>query len=107
MVKEPKVYRNVTQVFTVTEPPAAFVSKSGSALAFVTLTDEYTLMIGKNYEFSWARGESTAFSPPTAKYQSAITSTTLHDVVLLIPPKGGGKIQLLSFESQLVDAGGY
>ena len=39
--------------------------------------------------------------------RSGLTSTTIHDAVLLIPPKGKGKIQVASFESQLIDAGGY
>jgi hypothetical protein len=106
--KNPQVYRKLTDQFSITTPPAAFVTKSGAALVFATVTDEWTLMLGAGYTFNWAAGDdSTAFSPATAKYESALTKTELHDVALLIPPKRGGKIQILSFESQLVDAGGY
>jgi hypothetical protein len=107
VTKEKRFYRGVSNTFSVTQLPGTFVTKSGSALVFVTLTDEYSLLLQANLEFNWARGEAVAFSPPTAKFESAATKTTLHDVALLVPPKGGGKIQLLSFESQTVDAGGY
>jgi len=106
--KNPAIYRKVTDQFTILTPPTAFVTKSGAALVFATVTEDFTMMIGENYTFNWAAGdETTAFSPATAKYQSALTRTNLHDVALLVPANGGGKIQILSFESQLVDAGGY
>jgi hypothetical protein len=104
--KQPAMVRSVSNTFT-TQPPAAFMTKSGTALAFVSLTQEYTMMIGKGYQFWWSAAPMTAFSPATAKYQSALTKTTLRDAVLLIPPKGKGKIQVVSFEGQLIDADGY
>ncbi|MGW7685340.1 hypothetical protein ACWGID_31660 [Kribbella sp. NPDC054772] len=103
----PNSVRSVADVFTAPQAAPAFVTKSGTGIVFVTLTHEHTLMVAKNYNFSWAALPMTAFSPATAKYESALTSTTLHDLVLLIPPKGKGKIQIASHESQVVDAGGY
>jgi hypothetical protein len=105
--KQPKIYRKVSDQFTVDTPPAAFVTKSGAALVFATVTDEFKLEIGTNYSFNWANGDPIAFSPATVKYDGGLTRTTLHDVVLLVPAKGAGKITVLSLESQIIDAGGY
>ncbi|HWD81263.1 MAG TPA: hypothetical protein VG497_20355, partial [Kribbella sp.] len=99
--------RSVTDVFTAPPQSPAFVTKSGTAVVFVSLTHEYKVLLEKNWQIWWAVMPENAYSPATAKYESALTSTTLHDVVLLVPPKGKGKIQIASFESQLVDAGGY
>jgi hypothetical protein len=100
-----KSVRGASNTFTASKTSPAFMTKSGTAIVFVSLTDEYALLVGKNYEYWWSAAPKTAFSPATVKYQSALTTTTLHDVVLLIPPKG--KIQIASFDSQLIDAGGY
>ncbi|MER7247172.1 hypothetical protein [Kribbella sp. NPDC000426] len=99
--------RSITDTFTAPPQSPAFVTKSGTAVVFVSLTHEYTLMPGVNWQFWWSGMPENAFSPATAKYQSGLTSTTIHDAVLLIPPKGKGKIQVASFESQLIEAGGY
>ncbi len=99
--------RGITDVFTAPPQSPAFVTKSGTAVVFVSLSHEYTLLPGVNWQFWWAGMPENAFSPAAVKYQSGLTSTTLHDAVLLIPPKGKGKIQVASFESQLIDAGGY
>ncbi|WP_241996607.1 hypothetical protein [Kribbella antiqua] len=106
MAKQPAVFGKVTNAFTA-EPSSAFMTKSGSALAFVTLTDRYSVLAGAGYQLGWGQAPETAFSPSAVKYQGALTKTTLHDAVLVIPPKGKGKIQILTFESQIVDAGGY
>ncbi|HET6742333.1 MAG TPA: hypothetical protein VFH76_25490 [Kribbella sp.] len=105
--KPPQAVRSVADVFTAPPASPTFMTKSGTAIMFVTLTHEHTLMIASNYTFSWAAPPMTAFSPATAKYESALTSTTLHDLVLLIPPKGKGKIQIASHEDRVVEAGGY
>lgn len=102
---QPRIYAQVTDTFTAPSAPAAFVTKSGDSLVFATLTEEFKAEAGTNYSFNWADGDQIAFSPPTVKYNSAITKTVLHDAVLIVPPKG--KITIASFESQLVDAGGY
>jgi len=103
----PNSVRGITDVFTPPKQSPAYVTKSGTALVFVSLVREHTLLVGKDYNFWWSKLPMTAFSPATVKYQSALTSTTIHDAVLLIPPKGKGKIQVVALESQLVDAGGY
>ena len=66
-------------------------------------------MIGANYSFNWSSGDADnrASAPPPSSTRTRLTRTTLHDAVLLVPAKGAGKITVLSFESQLVDAGGY
>ncbi|WP_134115975.1 hypothetical protein [Kribbella kalugense] len=97
--------RGISDDFAAPSQSPAFVTKSGTAVVFVSLTHEYTLLPGANWQFWWAGMPENAFSPATVKYQSSLTSTTIHDAVLLIPPKG--KIQVASFESQLIEAGGY
>jgi hypothetical protein len=99
--------RGISDVFTASAQSPAFVTKSGTAVVFVSLNHEYTLLPGLHWQFWWAGMPENAFSPATVKYESSLTSTTLHDAVLLIPPKGKGKIQVASFESQLIAAGGY
>ncbi|WP_410791944.1 hypothetical protein [Kribbella sp. C-35] len=99
--------RSMTDVFTAPPQSPAFVTKSGTAVVFVSLTHEYTLVPGPNWHFWWDGMPETAFSPKSVKYYNRLTSETIHDAVLLIPPTGKGKIQVASFESQVVDAGGY
>ncbi|MEV0804434.1 hypothetical protein AB0I34_42545 [Kribbella sp. NPDC050281] len=106
-VKQPQIYHAISYTFSSTEAPIAFQTKAGSALVFMTLTEHYVLQVGKGYNFNWASGASIAFSPPTAKYYNALTSESTHDVAVLIPPKGKGKMQIFSHESQLLTAGGY
>jgi hypothetical protein len=106
VAKEPRYFRNATEVFTA-QPSAAFVAKSGAALVFVTLTDDYVVTAQPNAWVNWSSGQVLAFSPATIRYDNAATRTTLHDVAMLIPAKGSGKIQILSLESQLVSASGY
>ena len=98
---------SIRNTFTAPPDSAAFVTKSGAAVVFVSLTHEYRLQVGSNWEFWWDDFPERVYSPPTVKYQTALTSTTIRDAVLLVPPKGKGKIQVVSFTSQLVDAGGY
>ncbi|WP_457055032.1 hypothetical protein [Kribbella sp. CWNU-51] len=105
--KEPKIYQNVTEDFSIDTPPTAFVTKSGAALVFATVTEDFKLEIGAGYSFNWSSGDPIGFSPATVKYHGGLTRTTLHDAVLLVPAKGAGKITILSFESQIIDAGGY
>ncbi|WP_329477011.1 hypothetical protein OG555_34945 [Kribbella sp. NBC_01484] len=105
--KQPKIYQNVTEDFSIDTPPTAFVTKSGAALVFATVTEDFKLENGAGYSFNWSSGDPLGFSPATVKYQGGLTRTTLHDAVLLVPAKGAGKITVLSFESQLIDAGGY
>jgi hypothetical protein len=83
------------------------MTTSGAALAFVTVNEEFVLTAQEDAWLNWASGDMIAFSPPTVRHDNAVTKTTLHDVALLIPPKGTGKIQILTFETQVVGAGGY
>jgi hypothetical protein len=41
------------------------------------------------------------------KYTQGLTTDYLQQVALVIPPKGKGKIRILSVDGQLVGAGGY
>lgn len=106
-VKQPKQYRSVSNTFTLADPPMTFAAASGEALAFVTLNDEYKVEVGSGYKVSWTDPELAAFSPASDYYENALTNVSLHDVVLVIPPKGPGKVRILSLDSQLIDAGGY
>ncbi len=99
--------QSITDEFSAPPQSPAFVTKSGTAVVFVSLTHEYTLVPGPNWHFWWDGMPENAFSPKSVKYNNRLTSETIHDAVLLIPPKGKGKIQVASFESQVVDAGGY
>jgi hypothetical protein len=105
--RQPKLFRGVSWVNTVSTPPTAFMTTSGAALAFVTLNEEYVLTAQPDAWLNWATGDTLAFSPATVRHDNAVTKTTLHDVALLIPAKGGGKVQVLAFEAQVVGAGGY
>jgi hypothetical protein len=104
---EPRYFRTATVTLGVSEPPTTFVTKSGTALVFVNLTKDYLATAQPNSWLRWVSGPVVAFSPSTLRHDNALTKKSLVDVALLVPPKGSGKIQLVSLESQLVDAGGY
>jgi len=106
VVKQPAAYHDVTADFSVDTPPATFVTKSGQALVLATLTDQLRLTIGPGYTFEWNSGHETAFSAG-GKYTNYLSRTRLHDVALVVPAKGGGKIRVLALDTQVVDAGGY
>jgi hypothetical protein len=76
-------------------------------LVFLSLTEEFQLQVGPNLSIYWAPGSpGSAFSPPSTTYDSAITSTSLYQVALVVPRKGA-KIRVLATSDQLVEAGGY
>ncbi|WP_134004668.1 hypothetical protein [Kribbella sp. VKM Ac-2566] len=107
LLKDPKSYRAVIDTFRLSGTPTAFMTSSGEALVFLSLTEEFQLQVGPNLSIYWAQGSpGSAFSPPTTKYDSAITSTTLYQAALVVPPKGA-KIRILSTADELVEAGGY
>jgi hypothetical protein len=84
------------------------VTSTGEAVVLATLNDQYDLVVGPDRYFFWDGGAETAFSPSTTHHDSAITSTRLHDVLLVVPRKGSNeKVKILAFDSQLVSAGGY
>ncbi|TDD61891.1 hypothetical protein E1263_05750 [Kribbella antibiotica] len=98
--------QKISSTYSLAAPPTAFVTKGGEALVLATLREEYLfVMAGFKNQFVWYRGDPTAFSPPETYYASALKNTTLHDVVLVLPPKG--KIKVAAYESQMVAAGGY
>jgi hypothetical protein len=95
-----------TKTFTVNNQPAAFRTSSGDVLAFFTLTDAELMRV--KYGGSWEAGfEANAFAIPNHVYDNALTSSTLHQVLVVVPRAKGGKISVVGFTSQLVDAGGY
>ncbi|HEY3558391.1 MAG TPA: hypothetical protein VGL05_13050 [Kribbella sp.] len=105
--EDPKSYRAAIDTFRVSGTPTAFLTGSGEALVFLSLTDEFQLQVGAGLSIFWAQGSpGSAYSPPTTKYNSAITSTTLYQVALVIPKKGA-KLRVLSTSDELVEAGGY
>ncbi|TCC25007.1 hypothetical protein [Kribbella speibonae] len=107
LLKDPKSYRAVIDTFTPSGTPTAFLTSSGEALVFLSLTEEFQLQVGPNLSIYWAQGSpGSAFSSPTTRYDSAITSTTLYQVALAIPRKGA-KLRVLATADELVEAGGY
>ncbi|WP_350276049.1 hypothetical protein [Kribbella sp. HUAS MG21] len=108
LVKEdPKSYRAAIDTFRVNGTPTAFLTSSGEALVFLSLTDEFQLQVGAGLSIYWSQGSpGSAYSPPTTKYNGAITSTILYQVALVIPKKGA-KLRILSTSDELVAAGGY
>ncbi|TDC33396.1 hypothetical protein [Kribbella albertanoniae] len=99
--------RSLGRSYSLASPPTAFVTSTGEAVVLATINNQYDLVVGPNRYFYWDGGAETAFSPKEAHYESTLTSTRLHDVVLVVPRKGNDKIKILAFGSQLVSAGGY
>jgi hypothetical protein len=107
LLKDPKSYRAVIDTFRLSGTPTAFLTTSGEALVFLSLSEDFQLQVGPNLSIYWAQGSpGSAYSPPTTKYDSAITSTALYQVALVIPRKGA-KIRVLATADDLVEAGGY
>ncbi|MFF1822799.1 hypothetical protein ACFVWG_36215 [Kribbella sp. NPDC058245] len=106
---DPKAVQKITSTYSAASPSSVFITKAGEAVVLATLSQEYLLVVGQDPDtyFYWGSGEATAFSLPATHYKSALKSTALHDVVLIVPPKGKGKIRIAAYESQLVSAGGY
>ncbi|MFB6723239.1 hypothetical protein ACFCV3_23870 [Kribbella sp. NPDC056345] len=102
-----KLAVRVGRTYSVATPPATFITRGGEAVVLATLRDQYEVVVANNAYFFWDSGDGTAFSRPSTRYTSGLTSTTLHDVVLVVPRKGKGKIRIAAYETQMVDAGGY
>ena len=96
---------SVTDTFQLSGDPVTFITKSGEALVFLALTEEYVQRIAPNSNAYWTSGSATAFSH-NIKYYNYLNQNYLHQIALVIPPKGKGKIRILSLDGQLVDAGG-
>ncbi|MET9273170.1 hypothetical protein [Kribbella sp. NPDC003557] len=105
--RDPKSYRAVIDTFTLSGTPAAFLTTSGEALVFLSLTEEFQVQVGPDIAISWGPGSrASAFSPPTREYDSALTSTVLHQFALAVPRRGG-KIRVLAANDDVVQAGGF
>jgi hypothetical protein len=96
----------VADTFRVSGEPLTFFAKSGEALVFLALSEQYLQRITPGSNAYWARGAVTAFSTQV-KYTQGLTQDYLQQVALVIPLKGKGKIRILSVDGDLVGAGGY
>lgn len=97
---------SVTDAFLPSGTPLAFVTSSGDALVFLSLTEQYLQRVEPGSNAYWTSGEATAFSS-MVKYTQSLHQDYLHQVALVIPSKASGKaVQVLSIDPQLVGAGG-
>jgi hypothetical protein len=97
---------SVTDAFLPSGTPLAFVTTSGDALVFLSLTEQYLQRVEPGSNAYWTSGEATAFSS-MVKYTQSLHQDYLHQVALVIPTKASGKaVQVLSIDPQLVGAGG-
>jgi hypothetical protein len=97
---------SVSDTFKVRGEPVSFMTLSGEGLVFLALTEQYLQRIRPGNTAHWARGDVTAFSKGV-DYSRALTYDVLHQFAVVVPPKGKGKVRILSIDGQLVDAGGY
>lgn len=95
----------VTDTFSVRGEPVAFVTTTGEVLVFTAIGERYLQTIRLGEAAKWARGDVTAFSNGK-EFTRALTYDMLHQVALVVPPKGNGKTRILSVDSQLTGAGG-
>ncbi|WP_328990037.1 hypothetical protein OG394_27735 [Kribbella sp. NBC_01245] len=95
----------VTDTFRVRGEPVAFVTTTGEVLVFIAIGERYLQTIRLGEAAKWARGDVTAFSNGK-EFSRALTYDMLHQVALVVPPKGNGKARILSVDSQLTGAGG-
>jgi hypothetical protein len=103
-VKKPYI-STVADTFRLSGDPVTFVSSSGEGLVFLALTEQYLQRIEPGSNAYWTGGPPTAFSS-YVKYTQTLHQDYLHQVALVIPQKGHGKLRILSIDGQLVGAGG-
>ncbi|MFC6158317.1 hypothetical protein [Kribbella jiaozuonensis] len=97
---------SVTDAFLPSGEPLAFITSSGDALVFLTLTEQYLQRVEPGSNAYWTSGEATAFSS-MVKYTQSLHQDYLHQVALVIPTKSSGEaIRVLSIDPQLIGAGG-
>jgi hypothetical protein len=96
----------VADTFRVSGEPLTFFTKSGEALVFLALSEQYLQRITPGSNAYWTSGAATALSSQV-KYTQGLTQDYLQQVALVIPLKGKGKIRILSVDGDLVGAGGY
>ncbi|TCC43198.1 hypothetical protein [Kribbella sindirgiensis] len=96
----------VTDTFAQSGAPLTFITASGDALVFLTLTERYLQRVEPGSNAYWTSGEATAFSS-MVKYTQTLHQDYLHQVAVVIPAKStGDAVQVLSIDPQLVGAGG-
>ncbi|WP_329004287.1 hypothetical protein OHA18_12910 [Kribbella sp. NBC_00709] len=97
---------SVTDAFLPSGEPLTFITSSGDALVFLTLSEQYLQRVEPGSNAYWTSGEATAFSS-MVKYTQTLHQDYLHQVALVIPAKSAGNaIQVLSIDPQLIGAGG-
>ncbi|WP_350280251.1 hypothetical protein [Kribbella sp. HUAS MG21] len=97
---------SVTDTFAPSGAPLTFITSSGDALVFLSLTERYLQRVEPGSNAYWTSGEATAFSN-MVKYTQNLYQDYLHQVALVIPAKSSGTaVQILSVDPQLVGAGG-
>ncbi|MGC4937142.1 hypothetical protein [Kribbella sp. DT2] len=94
-----------TDTFRPTGDPLTFITPDGRALVFLALTEQYLQHVEPGSNAYWTDGPPTAFSS-YVKYTQTLHQDYLHQLAVVIPPKGKGKLQILSLDGQLVGAGG-
>jgi hypothetical protein len=97
---------SVTDAFLPSGEPLTFITASGEALVFLSLTEQYLQRVEPGSNAYWTSGEATAFSS-MVKYTQTLHQDYLHQVAVVIPTKAAGTpIRILSMDGQLVGAGG-
>jgi hypothetical protein len=97
---------SVTDAFLSSGEPLTFITSSGDALVFLTLTEQYLQRVEPGSNAYWTSGEATAFSS-MVKYTQSLHQDYLHQVALVIPTKSTDEaVRVLSIDPQLIGAGG-
>ncbi|MEU4287544.1 hypothetical protein AB0E63_04915 [Kribbella sp. NPDC026596] len=96
---------SVEDTFAPSGEPLAFITSTGEALVFLSLTEQYLQRVEPGSNAYWTSGEATAFSS-MVKYTQTLHQDYLHQVALVIPTKTATPIRILSMDGQLVGAGG-
>ncbi|MFG1816417.1 hypothetical protein ACGFIF_21860 [Kribbella sp. NPDC049174] len=97
---------SVADTFKPSGEPLTFITSTGEALVFLTLTEQYLQRVEPGSNAYWTSGEATAFSS-MVKYTQTLHQDYLYQAAMVIPTKAtGGTIRLLSIDGQLVGAGG-
>ncbi|MFC0624749.1 hypothetical protein [Kribbella deserti] len=95
----------VTDTFTLSGEPVAFVTTSAEVLVFAAFSERYLQTIRLGEAAKWARGDVTAFSNGK-EFTRTLSYDMLYQIAFVVPPKGNGKVRILSVDSQLTGAGG-
>ncbi|GAA1566665.1 hypothetical protein GCM10009789_20230 [Kribbella sancticallisti] len=93
----------VTDTFRLSGDPVTFITSTGEALVFLSLTEQYLQTIEPGHNAYFTSGPETAFSS-MVKYTQTLHQNYLYQAALVIPPTG--KPRILSLDGQLVSAGG-